>query len=84
MYFHFIASFIKYYYCYYYVLYQQRALNSSNTYELVSTSVESESEVFGSCVNPNKGIFMNNFRFIKAEDILFALGMDGECFQFVV
>ena len=44
----------------------------------VSKSVVSESEVFDSNANPNKEILMDNFRFTKAEDIMFALEMDGE------
>jgi len=58
--------------------YQQAALNSSTTSELVSKSVEAESEVFDSHANPNKEILVDNFRFTKAEDIMFALEMDGE------
>ena len=58
------------YYYYYYLLYtyQQTALNSSNPSEVVSESVVSASEVFDSHANPNKEIFVDNFRFTKAED----------------
>ena len=68
------------YYYYYYLLYtyQQTALNSSNPSEVVSESVVSASEVFDSHANPNKEILVDNFRFTKAEDIMFALEMDGE------
>ena len=58
--------------------YQQTALNSSNPSEVVSESVVSASEVFDSHANPNKEILVDNFRFTKAEDIMFALEMDGE------
>jgi len=34
--------------------------------------------VFDSQANPNKEILVDNFRFTKTEDILFALEMDGE------
>ena len=44
-------------------MYQQTALKASNTTE--------------SNANPNK-ILVDNFRFTKAEDILFALEVDGE------
>ena len=66
------------YYYYYYLLYtyQQTALNSSNPSEVVSESVVSASEVFDSYANPNKEILMDNFRFTKAEDIMFALQMN--------
>ena len=50
-----------------YKQYQQTALTSSNTSELVSTGVESESEVFDFPAYPNKEIVMDNFRFAKAE-----------------
>ena len=53
-------------------------MNSSNTSELVSKSVEAESEVFDSHANPNKEILVDNFRFTKTEDMMFALEMDGE------
>ena len=53
-------------------------MNSSNTSELVSKSVEAESEVFDSHANPNKEILVDNFRFKKTEDIMFALEMDAE------
>ena len=53
-------------------------MSSSNTSEVVSTSVESESEVFDSPANSNKEIFIDNFRFTKAEDMLLALEIDGE------
>ena len=68
-----------YYYNYYLLYtYQQTALNSSNPSEAVSESVVSASEVFDSHANPNKEILVDNFRFTKAEDIMFALEMDGE------
>ena len=60
------------------IIHQQTALNASNTTESVSMSVISYSEVFDSAANPNKEIFVDNFRFTKAEDILFALEMNGE------
>ena len=41
-------------------------------------SVDSGSMVFDSTANPNKEILVDNFRFKKAEDILFALEVDGE------
>ena len=53
-------------------------MNSSNPSEAVSKSVVSASEVFDSLANPNKEILVDNFRFTKAEDILFAREMDGE------
>ena len=53
-------------------------MKSSNTSELVPTGIRSESEVFDSPANPHKEILVDNFRFTKAEDILFALEMDGE------
>ena len=53
------------YYDYYCVQYQQTALTSSNTSELVSTGDESESKVFDSPANPNKEILMDNFQFTK-------------------
>ena len=52
-------------------------MNSSNSSAMVSTGVGSESEVFDSLANPKNEIFVDNFRFTKAEDILFALEMDG-------
>ena len=73
-----------YFFIYYVLLllllytYQQKALNSSNPSEVVSESVVSASEVFDSHANPNKEILVDNFRFTKAEDIMFALEMDGE------
>ena len=73
-----------YFFIYYVLLllllytYQQTALNSSNPSEVVSESVVSASEVFDSHANPNKEILVDNFRFTKAEDIMFALEMDGE------
>ena len=60
------------------IIYQQTALKTSNTAESVSMSVDSDSLVFESSANPNKEILVNNFRFTKAEDILFALEVDGE------
>ena len=54
-------------------------MNSSNPSEVVSESVVSASKVFDSHANPNKEILVDNFRFTKAEDIMFALEMDGEC-----
>ena len=60
------------------IIHQQTALNASNTTESVSMSVICYSEVFDSAANPNKEIFVDNFRFTKAEDILFALEMNGE------
>ena len=62
----------------YHITHQKTALNSSNPSELVSKSVEAESEVFDSHANPNKEILIDNFRFTKAEDIMFALEMDVE------
>ena len=53
-------------------------MNSSNPSELVSKSVEAECEVFDSHANPNREILVDNFRFTKTEDIMFALEMDGE------
>ena len=53
-------------------------MNSSNPSEVVPESVVSASEVFDSHANPNKEILVDNFRFTKAEDIMFALEMDGE------
>ena len=41
-------------------------------------SVESESTVYDSTANPYKEILIDNFKFTKAEDILFAFEMDGE------
>ena len=52
-------------------------MNSSNPSE-VSESAVFASEVFNSHANPNKEILVDNFRFTKAEDIMFALEMDGE------
>ena len=46
--------------------------------ELVSTDVESESELFDSLAHPNKEILVYNFWFTRDEDILFALEIDGE------
>ena len=53
-------------------------MNSSNPSEVVSESVFSASEVFDSHANPSKEILVDNFRFTKEEDIVFALEMDGE------
>ena len=53
-------------------------MKTSNTAESVSMSVDSGSMVFDSTANPNKEILVDNFRFTKAEDIMFALEMDGE------
>ena len=59
-------------------IYQQTALKTSNTDESVSMSVDSGSMVFDSTADPNKEILVDHFRFTKAEDILFALEVDGE------
>ena len=53
-------------------------MKTSNTAESVSMSVDSGSMVFDSTANPNKEILVDSFRFTKAEDILFALEVDGE------
>ena len=53
-------------------------MKTSNTAESVSMSVDSDSLVFDSSANPNKEILVDHFRFTKAEDILFALEVDGE------
>ena len=53
-------------------------MKTSNTAESVSMSVDSGSMVFDSTAHPNKKILVDRFRFTKAEDILFALEMDGE------
>ena len=62
------------------IIYQQTALKSSNTTKSVSMSVESEFEsvVLDSAANPNKEILVDNFKFTKAEEILFALEKDSE------
>ena len=41
-------------------------------------SIEPESVASDSTATPNKEILLDNFRFTKAEDILFALEVDGE------
>ena len=41
-------------------------------------SVDNESVAADTFANPNKEILVDNFRFTKAEDILFALEVDGE------
>ena len=53
-------------------------MKASNTTESVSMSVDSDSNVFDSTANPNKEILVDNFRFTKAEDFLFALEVDSE------
>ena len=53
-------------------------MKTSNTAESVSMSVDSGSMVFDSTANPNKEILIDNFRFTKAEDTLFALEVDGK------
>ena len=55
-------------------------MNSSNPSEVVPESVVSVPEVFDSHANPNKEILVDIFRFTKAEDIMFALEMDGVFF----
>ena len=59
-------------------IYQQTALKTSNTAESISKWVDSDIMVFDSTANPNKEILVDYFRFTKAEDILFALEVDGE------
>ena len=58
--------------------YQQSALKASNDSEFVSLSVEPKSVASDSTANPNKEILVDNCRLTKAEDILFALEVDGE------
>ena len=53
-------------------------MKASNTTESVSMSVDSGSMVFDSAAYPNKEILVDNFRFTKTEDIIFALEVDGE------
>ena len=60
------------------IIYQQSALKASNFSASVSMSVKNVSVASDTFANPNKVILVENFRFTKAEDILFALEVDGE------
>ena len=62
-----------------FIIYQHSTLNIHNNetgYD--STGVGSATEVFDFQANPTKDSFIDNFRFITAEDILFALEMNSE------
>ena len=53
-------------------------MNASDTSASVPTGAGYESMAAEIFANPNKEILVENFRFTKSEDILFALDVDGE------
>ena len=53
-------------------------MKASDTSASVPMSVGYESMAAEIIANPNKAILVENFRFTKTEDILFALNVDGE------